>query len=339
MNKIVSKTNYTLIFGVPLCIIIVLIGVVNSSVFSTHSAIMAIGVTFDLLLTMPLAYFLLIRKTTIPKTTVVPFLIVGLAVGLIVLPAKHHYYLEFFKTWLLPIVEVFLLVHIIYKVRKAIKQFKEQKQITIDFYTTLQLVCNASFSKLPAMFLVNEIAIFYYGLIYWKKRELEANEFSYHKGSGTPMLLIAFILILGIETFVLHVLVEKWSIVAAWVLTSISVYSGFQIIGLLKSLMKRPIYIDNGRLYLRYGILSEATIALNTIKSVELSTKDIDKEKVRKLSPLGDLESHNLIITLKKEATLHGLFGAKKQFTVLALYVDDKQCLKNKIESRITIKS
>ena len=40
-----------------------------------------------------------------------------------------------------------------------------------------------------------------------------------------------------------------------------------------------------------------------------------EKEKlIKTLSPLGELESHNVIINLKRENTLIGLYGIKKNF-------------------------
>ncbi|KKK92943.1 hypothetical protein LCGC14_2697830, partial [marine sediment metagenome] len=67
-------------------------------------------------------------------------------------------------------------------------------------------------------------------------------------------------------------------------------------------MFKRPIAIHNGPLYLRYGIMAETTIDLKDIDAVEISSKDIASSKeTQKLSFLGALESHNVIIYLKKE--------------------------------------
>ena len=69
--------------------------------------------------------------------------------------------------------------------------------------------------------------------------------------------------------------------------------------------------------------MNEATIELKEINSIEISSKDIELNKeTRKLSFLRELESHNVVIRLKNENTLIGLYGIKKKFKVLALYVD-----------------
>lgn len=128
--------------------------------------------------------------------------------------------------------------------------------------------------------------VFYYGFIYWKKRELIENEFSYHTDSGTITLLIIFIV--AIKTVVLPILVAKWSSLVACILTLLSVYSGIQIFGFLKSMFKRRLSFENNKLFLYYGIMNETIIDLKNIDTLEISSKDIELQKeTRKLSCLG----------------------------------------------------
>jgi hypothetical protein len=330
MNDIVNFQKKALIFGIPLLFFGLMILIAKTSLFHMNPDYLAVGITFDLLLTTPFIYFLLIRKTDIPKTTVVPFLIIGMVICSIILPSENQYYLNLFKTWVLPIVELSVLTFVVYNVRKAIKSYKLKTESSVDFFTTLKKTCYDILPKKVVMPVVTEIAVFYYGFIHWKKIELKDHEFSYHKNNGTISLLIGIILIVAIETVTLHHLLATWSTFAAWILTFLSVYSGVQIFGFLKSMLKRPISIENNKLFLRYGIMNETTIDLQNIDSIELSSKDIELNKeTRKLSFLGDLESHNVIIHLKVENTLIGLYGVKRKFKTLAFYVDDKVAFEN----------
>lgn len=336
MNKSINIQKKLLIFGIPLLIIGLMVFIAQSSLFRLNPDSLAIGITFDILLTAPFMYFLLIRKTTIPKTTIVPILIFGIIICSIILPSENQHYLNLFKTWVLPIVELSVLSFVIYNIRKGIKNYKEKKNVSFDFFTTLKNTCYEILPKNIVIPVVTEIAVFYYGFLYWKKRELKENEFSYHKDSGTISLLIAIIFIVAIETVTFHFLLLKWSHIAAWILTFLSIYSAIQIFGFLKSMSKRPISIAHNKLYLRYGIMNEATIELKEIESIEISSKDIELNKeTRKLSFLGALESHNVIIRLKNENTLIGLYGIKKKFKVLALYIDNKNEFKNQIDNAL----
>lgn len=336
MRKSLSLQKNLIIFGIPFSIIAAMIFIAKSSIFNENPSNLSTGITFDLLLTVPFVYFLLIRKTNIPKTTVVPFIIIGIVTCSLILPTENQYYLNLFKTWVLPIVEVSILSFVIFNIRKAIKRYNLNKTESFDFFTTLKNTCYEILPRAAAIPAVTEISVFYYGFIYWRKRKLKENEFSYHKNSGTISLLIAIVFIIGIETVVLHVLLVKWSAIVAWVLTFLSIYSGIQIFGFLKSMLKRPISIEKNRLYLRYGIMNETSIEIDNIESIVLSTKDIEPNKeTRRLSILGELEGHNIIIRLKKENTLFGLYGIKRKYKVLALYVDEKAKFQERINNAL----
>ncbi|MFH6770293.1 hypothetical protein V8G56_16200 [Gaetbulibacter aquiaggeris] len=336
MNRALNIHKNLIIFGIPILIIGMMITLAKSSIFSSNPNKLSIGITFDLLLTVPIIYFLLIRKTSIPKTTVLPFLIIGIIICSLILPAENQYYLNLFKTWVLPILELSILSFVIFNVRKALKRYKEKKTESIDFFTTLKSTCYEILPKGVVIPVVTEIAVFYYGFIHWKKRKLKDNEFTYHKDSGTVTLLIAIIFIVAIETITFHILLAKWNITAAWILSFLSIYSGIQLFGFLKSMYKRPISIENDKLFLRYGIMNETTIDLVDIESIEISSKDIElNNETRKLSFLGELESHNVIIRLKKENTLIGLYGIKRKYKNLVLYVDKKNEFKNQISNAL----
>jgi hypothetical protein len=333
MSKAISLEHKFVIFGTPLLILAAIILMVESSAFDLSSNAITFGITIDLLLTTPFIYFLLIRNTNIPNTTVVPFLILGMIIGTFLLPTENQYFLELFKIWVFPIIELTIIGFVVYQVHKAIKEFKKRKDLTFDFFATLKEVCYELLPKLVVMPVVTEIAVFYYGFVYWRKRKLSENEFSYHKESTTVALLITIIFLVAIETFVFHILLSKWSVTAAWIFTMLSIYSAIQILGFLKSIIKRPISIENNTLKLRYGILSETFIDIRNISSIELTDMDItfDKE-TRKLSPLGELEGHNVVIRLNRENTLTGLYGMKRKFKTLALHVDNKARFKEMLE-------
>jgi hypothetical protein len=322
-----------LLLGIPLGIMVAMVLLVQSTLFKDNPAALSFAVTVDLLLTVPLIYFLLIRKTTLPKTSVLPFLIVGLVLCSFLLPDENQYYLKLFKSWCLPFIELSVFSYVIIYLRKGMKQAAKDHKGSFDFFSVLKTTCTELLPKRALVPVVTEIAVFYYGFIAWKKRILKANEFSYHKNSGTVSLLIAVIIIVGIETVSLHVLLLKWSETAAWIATALSIYSGVQLFGFLKSMGKRPISVENGQLYLRYGIMTETTIDLTNIDRIELSTKEVILDQdTRKLSFVGELESHNVVMHLNQKNTLHGLYGIKKDFQSLVFYVDDPNALKHYIE-------
>ncbi|MBS9461709.1 hypothetical protein KIM67_04760 [Flagellimonas sp. 389] len=332
----IEISKIAMVFALPLLIVGTLVLLVKSIWFQQNPNVLALGVTIDLLLTTPIVYFLLVRKTRIPTTTIVPFLIFVTVVCSVILPKENQLYLGLFKTWLLPVIELSILSFVLYKLYGAVKRYNTEKQYSLDFFSTLKKVCTEILPKAMVTPVVMEISVFYYGFLYWKKKDFKENEFSYHKNSGTITLLVAILFIVAIETFVLHILIAKWSIIVAWIFTFLSIYSGIQIFGFLKSMLKRPISIEGHKLYLRYGIMSESSIDLSDIDAVELSSKEIELDnETRKLSFLGELESHNIVIRLKKENVLTGIYGIKKSYKNLVLFIDDPMTFKNSIETAL----
>ena len=331
MHKHLNLNRNILAFAVPLILFSILILLIKSSLMAGNDTL-DLAISADLLLTVPLLYFLIIRKTEIPKTTVVPVMIIGLLIGLNLLPVESQTYVLLFKTWALPIIEISIITYVIIKVRYAIKKYKTLKGVSPDFFSALKSTCSEILPKKLVTPFATEVAVFYYGFFNWRKKTYEDNEFTNHKNSGTPALLGGLVLVLAIEAFVLHILVAGWSIIAAWILSALSIYTAIQIIGFARAFAARPISINQDSLSLKYSLLNEVTIPINAIESIELSKKEMDKDPLtKKLSPLGELESHNMIIRLKEEHQLTGLYGMKKNFKVLGLYVDEAERFKNEL--------
>ncbi|MTI20069.1 hypothetical protein E1176_03460 [Fulvivirga sp. RKSG066] len=335
MNTPILLNRNLINFGIPLGLLVVIIFLMQSP-FLKGNDVINFAITVDLLLTVPLIYFLLIRKSKIPKTTVIPVMVIGLLVGSYFLPKEDQTYLDLFKNWALPIIELSILTLVIIKVRKAVVTYKKLKNVSPDFYDTLKNFCSEILPKKLVFPFATEVAVFYYGFIHWKSRQPENNEYTYHKNSGTPALLGGFILVIAIETIALHYLLAQWNVIIAWTLTGLSIYTAVQLLVFAKALSKRPIIITEETLLLRYGIMNESQIPMADIDSVVLSKKELEKNKLtRTLSPLRDLESHNVIINLKRENTLQGVYGIKKNFKTIGLHIDEPHDFIEEIEKAL----
>ncbi len=94
----------------------------------------------------------------------------------------------------------------------------------------------------------------------------------------------------------------------------------------MKSLRMRPVSFTENTITLPYGIMSEAIVNLEDIERIEQSRKSIEgKDGYEKLSPLGSLDSHNLLLHMKAEQEFTSLYGRKKKFNVLAIHIDQKE--------------
>ena len=325
-----------LAFLLPIALILGCIYVAKSPLFEANPSQLSWAITFDLLVTTPFIYFLIIRKRKIPKTTLVPVFIVGIVVASIVLPSEHQYYLSLVKTWFLPFLELAVISYLIFTIRKAFKKIKDNQSTTPDFFTSAKQAAEDILPKGISTAFATELSLFYYGFISWKKRELSNSEYSYHQTTSTRMVLGVFIFLIIIEATAVHLLLQTWSSTTAWILTILSIYGGFQIYGILRSLSKRPIAIDSDGLNLRYGVMKDVTIPLNKITAVKLETKSLEKEEdLIFLSPFKDMEGNNVLIEVGEPMEISGFYGLKKTFKKIALYVDEPKRFVEEIDRRI----
>jgi hypothetical protein len=338
----ISKTSFlkanTIAFIIPITLILTLLLLLNSTAFTTHQNLLSTFITIDFLITIPIVYFLLIRRTTISNFTIAPFLIICVIIASYVIPTANQDTLTVVKTCLIPIVELSVLAIVLLKVIKAIKHYKTQANNHEDFYSILQDTCKSLFPAVPAKLVVNEIALLYYGFFNFKKTELKPNEFTNYKGSGILSTLGAVIFLVAVEMVTIHILAAKWSSILAWILTGLSIYSAIQIIGIIRSVPKRPLTINENELILRFGILSETIIPMEAIDHISLAdSSDFDKEKTTKtLSLLGELENSNIVLHLKTPQQLQFIYGKPKQYSKLLFFVDDNQSFKTEVEALLS---
>lgn len=177
MTRIKLLNKNILLLGIPLLLFTFLILFIKSPYFLIDDNL-NLAITLDLILTVPLVYFLLIRKTKIPKTTVVPIMIIGLVIGNLVLPKENQSYLDLFAVWVLPFIELTISFFIFYKIRKGVKAFKKVRGFAPDFQDALKTACAEVLPKKVVPAFATEFSMIYYGFFNWKKRNLAPNEFS-----------------------------------------------------------------------------------------------------------------------------------------------------------------
>lgn len=335
MTTTISFNRNLLSFVVPLTLFLALILLIKFPIVEGSNEL-NIAITADLVVSVPLIYYLLIRGTSIPKTSVLPMMLIGLLIGSYFLPPQNQTYLSLFKTWVLPILELTVFAVIVVKVRQARQRYQSIQDSSRDFFSILINICREMVPKRLAIPFATEIAVFYYGFIHWKSIPLHKNEFSYHRETGTQATLGALILVIIIETIAVHLLLSSWSPLTAWILTGLSFYAAMQMLGFAKALSKRPVTINENLISLRYGIMAETEFTISDIDRIEYSKQStkVDTD-VTSLSPLGDLEEHNVCINLKTEQTLTSIYGTKKVFTKIGLHLDEPVLFGTTIEAAI----
>lgn len=340
MVKTTTRKQFSTVFLIPMLLLVVLVVLLNSPQLLAREPKLYTYITIDFIISIPLIYFLLIRKRNISKLSVAPVFILCVIIASYTIPNDNQDVLRLAKTWLIPIVKIGVLTLVVIKVRKAIKYFKETANTHDDFYSTLMSTCESMFPKTAAKLVANEIALFYFGFFNFRKIHLKSNEYSNYEGSGILSTLGAIIVVIIVEMVGIHLLAAKWNNVLAWTLTALSAYSALQIIGIIRSVPKRPIAIHKTGLQLRFGILSnthipfEAIAHIGTVNSDDYNTKKDKNTKT--LSLLGDLEHSNVCIQLKSPQRLQFIYGKPRLYTKLFLFVDDHQRFTSEVEAHLS---
>ena len=313
-----------LIFGIPLLIILASVFLAVSPILEGNPEI-ATGITLDLVLTAPLVYFLLIRKTTIPKTTVLPVFIAGLIIGSLILPDHQQHALSLVKAYVLPCVEIGVLIFLMVQVHRIRQSFKMSGKSEGDVLDALKASVTAHFGASRAgQILASEVAMIYYMLVF--RRPKPRTGFTAHKENGLVALFAGLIGILLVETFALHFLLMQWSTAVAWVISGISLYTCLQIFAHARALTMRKTTFENGQLLLRYGLFGDAKINMNDFAKVEITKRHPAQNsgKIVQLALLPGLETHNIAIYFKSPQTIERIYGIRQKCDVLLLHLDNK---------------
>lgn len=329
MRKVTLSPNY--LFLLPILALLTIVLLVQ---YAPLDEVLALGITMDLVLTIPLLYAIAIHYQNIPKTTILPVLFLGVLVGSWLLPLEQQGYLNAVKTYVLPLLELGVLSFLLYKVYQARKLYQEAGEQ--DFYSRLQQVTKTLFPEHLSHFLAAELSIPYYCFWVWKAPTLSKGQFSYHKKSGSIALFGAFLMILTVEILALHLLLHLWSPLVAWIITSLSAYTFLQIVSWMKSMPQRPIELNQEQLHLKYGTVGEAVINLEHIQEVASYNNQQHQATLPRLSVLGELETPNIYLKLKAPVTLIGLLGRKQQVTELLFFVDKQEAFIQQLEEQLT---
>ncbi|MEL7219751.1 MAG: hypothetical protein AAGJ93_00450 [Bacteroidota bacterium] len=333
-NSIISALPTHII--VPLVLLLGVWVMAKSVTYQGANSSISLMLTLDLLVTIPVAYFLLIRKKAVPKFTVVSVFVLCLLLAGIILPPDQQTWLTTAKQFAIPLAELFVAVFVTHQFIKTRRAFKSQKKNLLqqDFYDTLKIACKKALPKPLASIVSMEVGVIYYSFFAWSKPLPKEHEFTYHKKSGIALILGTFMGMIVVETFAAHLLLERWNTTVAWVATLLSAYTLLQFFALIRSLARRPIQIEGEQIIFRYGFFSEITVPLSAIEEIKTTSRTWPEGLgIRQLSPLGALASHNIILHFNQELTLSGLYGRTHNCKGLALFVDDKEDFVEKVET------
>lgn len=293
---------------------------------STHADLIALAITSDLILGIPLLYAVLVmRPYRLPPITIVPVFVAAIFVAGWIVPASHQGYLEAVRR-LLPLVELAVLALALLRARAFVGAVRAACQDELYVTDALEHAARQTFGGARFVALATvELSLIGFALFGWfaryQLRRQGARAFSYHRTSIYPALFVVLMVVLVLETVALHLIVERWSLAVAWVLTALSVYSALWLIGDFHAMRLHPIVLDGTRLHLRQGLRWRAVVPLDAIAEIRGPVRAKKKsDGYLSFALAGDPQ---LVLVFKQPVTLDGLFGMQRQVTQVGLWLDD----------------
>jgi len=319
--------------GLALGIVCIEIAVVRSTTFQQKTDWIALGVTFDMLIGLPvLYYFLIVRRLKVPIRSLLGIFGLALTATALILPTTYQQLVGLLRQSLL-LVELGVIGYALIRINQIRSHYRLLSAVTPDFAANLlqsldAVLGHSRFNRI----LVSELSVLRYGLLgWWLPVEKKATDlvFTSHRESGQTALTIGLLLIGIIETLVVHLLINRWDSTIAWLATTSGFYGLLFIIADLVATNKRPVLVRNNEVILRFGLRGYGTIQHEQIGRVVPITNKPERSANTVTGTF--LTVPNVLIELTEPVTMTGPLGLQRTVTRIALFIDDKQKFINEL--------
>ncbi|MDR3694621.1 hypothetical protein [Mucilaginibacter sp.] len=284
------------------------------------------GLLADFLVTFPAAYYFIIVRGLKTKPRSMVFIISLCCVaGYLLLPQHQRGYILQVRK-LTSVVELLFIIYCVTRFSKIRAAYKSEQLLFADPVYNLRTAMTAVLGDtLPIKVLAAEVAMLRYGLLWWKKEKQPAIKnipFSTHKECGYIAIWCIILVAVTVEIVAVHLALQKWSHIAANIVTMLTLYSIIFLIADLSAILKRRVLVNGDQVILRTGLRWRVTINTGNINSMKKITTDNPSDKTCYKG--GAIKSNcNLLITFKQPVTVEKLYGTSKEFSSILMGVDD----------------
>jgi hypothetical protein len=290
--------------------------------------LVSLGVLVDLLVVVPLAFYLLaVRRAGWPARTLIPLFLFSLTGAAWVLPEQREMLKRLSEILSIP-AEIGLVAWIATRTARSLKSTRDAG--TEDMLERLRQVAREILpARAVAEAIAFEMAVVYFSLFAWRRRPQSpptAQVFTYHRTSGYGALGFAFLIMTLAEAIPVHLLVTRWSPRGAWLLTALAAYGLLWFLADYRATRLRPILLDAETLCIRTGL--RWTLRIPRAHIIAIHRKAPKSEAfIRAALPL----MTPLWIELSEPVTAQGPYGKLKTARWISVAVDDAQAFREAV--------
>ncbi|WP_231889862.1 hypothetical protein [Oceanobacillus sp. Castelsardo] len=170
--------------------------------------------TLSLMIVPPAGiYWFFIRPKSLPKLFIYFSFILCLGMSYIIIPSSQKGFFNQILVWLIPVLEVSIILIVVYSIIKSIFHYKaNNKNRDQSFIDVVRISLEP---KLGTGFLLEavltELSVLYYSIfIRFRKpnRKEKQNSYTYHKTSQIKMIVILFSILIVVEGVFFHYLIH-----------------------------------------------------------------------------------------------------------------------------------
>lgn len=285
-----------------------------------HADLVALGITIDLVVGVPLAfYFLVVRPRRLSVVALVPVVVGGVLAASQLLPVDQQTALHAIALLLIP-VEVGVIVWIGWRALHAVRQ--SRSDATTDPLQRLHSIAfDVTRNRRAAAILASEIAVYYYALGAWRASPNAppgATPFTHYRRGAHASLVGGFILVMAVEGIAVHLLVAPWNPVVAWILTIGTIYGALWLVADYRATVLRPILVSEEQVLVRAGLRFTLRVPRTRIVSVGREKPDFGRESV----DLTFLSEPTHWVTLDEPMVADGPYGIRRRVRAFGVEPD-----------------
>lgn len=163
-----------------------------------------------------------------------------------------------------------------------------------------------------------EFALLFHSIAGWLLPRPKGKIFTSRRDDDNAVF-VAIAILICLEAIPVHFLVHNYSVLAAWILTGLSVYSLMWVVGEMAARWQRPTVLTGDWLRVCHGLRSEVVVRLSNLSSVKRIVDEVPEARVG--------NDCQLLLRLTKPVTVYRWFGSERQASTLGVSVDDPEGL------------
>lgn len=286
--------------------------VVTSQVRPEQRTVVAIAAALDVVVVVSAVYYwLLVRPGFQTWWSVAPVAVAGLWRAMYLVPSAAPV-----RALAAGVCEIAVIAFVVVQVRRTMRVGRDADPVEALRGAVASLIA----VPFAANMLATELSILYYAFAWRARPQVPegARAFTLHRRGGQQDILFAAAIGALFEIIPVHLLIHRWSAVAAWVATAVSLYGAVWLVGVARSLELRPVLVGPDCLDLRYGLLFRIRVSRGMIANVSRAVPEHAQGLVvpRRAEP-------NVRVEFVAPVAAERLFGRRKMVTSVAVAADE----------------